>query len=74
MKAYDDFRQEVIQKYHADYGCGQDMSLEEIGHEFDLTIGKSGYDDMVRVEKIYDKRGEAFDPVKSATEKMDALI
>ena len=59
MIGFDQFRDETIKKYHSDYGCGRKMSAEEIGHEFDMIIGQSGYDNFVRVEKLYQKKNQA---------------
>lgn len=74
MKAYEDFKDEVVRKYKADYGCGQKMSDEEIAHEFDLIIGHGGYAELERVEKLLQKRNQPFDPVKRACDQMDMVI
>ena len=74
IAAYNEFRDEVIRKYHADYGCGQSMPIQEIQHEFDMTIGKSGYDELCRVDRLCESCGEPHDAVKRACEQMDMLI
>ena len=74
ISKYDDFKKEVVAKYQKDYGCGQDMSVEEIQREFDMIIGKHGYDEICRVCELCKKRGEPYDPVESACDQMDSLI
>ena len=74
MIAYDDFRNEVVKTYKEKYGCGAKMSVDEIAKEFDLTIGKFGYAELERVEKLHKERNETFDPVKDACDDMDMVI
>ena len=74
MTGYRDFREQVIQKYHAEYSCGKQMTAKEIGKEFDLSIGEDGYDELVRQNKLAEKKGQSFDPAKSACDQMDMQI
>ena len=64
----------MVHKYQDEFGCGRNMSLEELRREFDLAIGRSGYEDLCRVEKLCQSRGELFDPVEKACSSVDMLL
>lgn len=75
MIAFDSFKEKVVRKYQSEYACGKRMSTDEISYEFDMTIGKRGYNEFVRVEELCKKQGKPFpDPVESACDEMDMLI